>query len=118
MRKCRSGLRAGLDWIDRHVAIFVIVGLLGLAYLGLELVDVQGRQGNDEHNTCTIQARGLPASKHLSNAMGELSAVLTPTSKTAFARVPEPTRGQLERLRVEAHAYRALEAKQPSSRHC
>jgi hypothetical protein len=34
-----------LNWIDRHVAIFVILGLLGLTYLGLGLHE-EGHRGN------------------------------------------------------------------------
>lgn len=102
---------------------FVLAVAIALAIFGV--ARVQHRQGSDEEHlrhdeahTCAIQAKGLPASKHLAAAMGELSAVLTPPKGQSLDRVPEPARMHLEALRREASAYRELEGEQPSGRSC
>ena len=108
-----------LDWIDDHVALFVVIGLLGLLFLGW-------RQHSDEHSTCVIQSRGLPASKHLAHVMKDFGVFIEPPdAHNPLARglpkpppVPAYYLPALEDLRRELPAYNALEAKQPQGRTC
>ena len=109
-----------LNWIDRHAAVFIVIGLIGLGYLGVGLYDqqhgltrTQAQLRRDETDTCMIQARGLPASKHLAAAMGDLAIVLGVLTPQQLDKTPKQIRAALEGLRVESAAYQAIEAQQP-----
>ncbi len=79
-----------LDWIDRHVAIFVILGLLGLTYLGWGLHE-ESKRGNqlaqrlhlDERetkrkaeHTAIVQEQGGPVAVCLLDVMKEVAPLL------------------------------------------
>jgi hypothetical protein len=108
-----------LGWIDDHISLFVIVGLLCLLFLGW-------RQHADELSTCVIQSRGLPASKHLAHVMKDFDVFIEPPDpRNPLTRglpkpppVPAYYLTALEDLRRELPAYNALEAKQPRGRSC
>jgi hypothetical protein len=113
-------LRAWLIRLGAALAGALIVGALTIGYV------VFWRLPHDEHSTCVIQARGLPASKHLANVMRDIDVFLEPPDpKNPLARtlpkappVPAYYKPALENLRKELPAYNALEAKQPPGRTC
>ena len=104
-------LRRIFDWIDRHAALFIVVGLVGLTFLGARML-------SDEHRTCTVQSRGLKAQRHLTNVMADISKLLEPPPTLKQAPVPPYARAPLANLRIELPAYTALENKQPAHRSC
>lgn len=85
--------------------------------------DVATRVKDDEHASCIIQARGLPAGHHLAKIMEDLYVLLTvrPSSQQKQQpRVP-PTAQQLATLKgltAELKMYSAIELKQPTTRKC
>lgn len=78
---------------------------------------------HDEHATCTIQARGLPAGHELATSMADIHALLTikPTSKAqklAAKQTPAATLAIVSDLNMHLAKYQTLEAGQPKSRSC
>lgn len=73
------------------------------------------RVAHDEHATCVIQARGLPAGHDLAAALSNLHSLVT---------LPEPRRPPpavavlIAGLNGALTGYLSLEAKQPASRSC
>lgn len=110
-KRAVDALKALLDFIDRYVAVFVIVGLLALAGLA-------ARQSRDESKTCLVQSRGLKAQRHLTNIMGDIALLLEPPPSIKQTPVPRYAQGPLANLRAELPAYTALEQKQPNGRRC
>lgn len=107
----RKAIKVTLVWIDAHLALFVIVGLLWLVVIGV-------RQGKDESKTCLVQSRGLKAQRHLTNIMGDIAALLEPPESVPRSPVPRYAQGPLANLQVELPAYTALEHRQPAGRSC
>lgn len=81
------------------------------------------RLATDEHSTCVIQARGLPASHELAASMADIHALLTlsPRSKAqrlAARQTPPYVRKLVADLNTHLGGYQRREAKQPQSRRC
>jgi hypothetical protein len=76
------------------------------------------RVAMDEHNTCVIQARGLPAGHQLAASMKVIYVLLTLPVAPGAAKTPP----KIERLvlDLDSHlaAYLHAEAKQPPTRTC
>ena len=104
--------RAGslLDRASPWIAIGLIVfGIFSLHH-------TNSRVSRDERQTCMIQSRGLPASKHLASVMIDVQKLLAPVPgepKPLAALAPI-----LADLKVQVAAYNRLEARQPSGRSC
>lgn len=73
---------------------------------------------NDEHQTCIIQARGLPAGHQLAASMKVIYVLLTlPPSPTAKA-TPAPIERLILALDHHLALYLHAESKQPPTRNC
>lgn len=83
-------MRRALDWIDRHAAVFVIVGLVGLAALGLQVF-------HDERHTRAVQVKGGPVAVCLLDALRAVAPLLE--------RVPSVDRPLEAYVRLQSHRY-------------
>lgn len=73
------------------------------------------RVARDEHKTCLIQQRGLPAGHDLAAAMADIHGLLTlPSTQTP----PPAVAVIVADLNGELSAYLKLEGQQPPSRRC
>lgn len=74
----------------------------------------------DERVTCMVQARGLPASRHLAATIGDIADLISASTIQADRKrgVPAPVIHVLEDLHSQASAYSALVGQQPATRHC
>lgn len=85
------------------------------ATLAHEVARLLQRVATDEHNTCVIQARGLPAGHDLAAALSNLHSLVT---------LPEPRRPPpavavlIAGLNGALTGYLSLEAQQPAGRTC
>lgn len=77
---------------------------------------------NDNHRisvqasaTCRIQARGLPANKHLAKAMDDIAFLLSLPSRQT---VPPLLKARIKNLASQSSMYAAVQAKQPQTRNC
>ena len=90
--------------------------------LGMQNRALLHRVVSDEHGTCMIQARGLPAGHALVAAMADLHLLLTVSvshaSRREMRREPRRLRGLLESLNQNLAAYTFFESKQPHRRKC
>lgn len=110
----------------KTLAVMVIMFLL-LAGLGsLGGVELLSRVSGDEHRTCLIQQRGLPAGHALANVVSDLHFLvalpLTTEAKNRLAHLSPGLRtlelARYHDLSVSAARYTQLEAKQPAGRRC
>lgn len=104
-------MRTALDWIGRRAAYFLVLGLLGLVFLGYRVY-------HDEAKTCKVQNTGLQAQQHLTNIMAAIATLLEPPKALKQAPVPPYAQGPLATLRAELPAYTKLERSQPTHRSC
>lgn len=103
-----SDTRWALRWIVRAMiglALGLLVTILLIVIVFLRLNGVQTEQHNDEHQTCVVQARGLPAGHHLAQFTGDIGELLkdafvTETSRQKAA-TPKKTRALLEDLKTQ-----------------
>jgi hypothetical protein len=100
------------------VSICLLFGLLALAF-----TDLTNRVSSDEHATCIIQARGLPASHELAASMADIHKLLTvpPVSAAQKARqkaTPAHVLAIVKDLNAHLAVYQGLESKQPATRSC
>lgn len=127
----RTDHKGFVGWLLRPAArVYVGVLFLGLCVLfGLFALGYEQRGAQlrrDEHNTCVIQQRGLPAGHELAASMADIHALLTfpptPAARREQAQVPPwQLRRELAVLKdLDAHLakYSAAEAKQPQTRRC
>lgn len=81
------------------------------------------RLGHDEHATCVVQARGLPAGHHLAAAFRDINVFLQPvpgepTPPKVIKGKYNPVYFAIINLRKELPLYNALEEAQPATRIC
>lgn len=72
----------------------------------------------DEHSTCMIQARGLPVSHQLADAMTDIHELLTVAPRARSPQAPPAVLAVVGDLNMHLAKYQMLEAKQPQSRRC
>lgn len=115
-----SGSRRGWCPTREQVVVCLLVLAIGLSVWDrLDLFGTTKRLSHDEGNTCHIQRRGLPASKHLAVVVAEIDKLLTvPTAHIDLQAVPEPARRYLKGLEYHSRAYGQIEARQPATRSC
>ena len=91
------------------------------AYLG-QVKALEQRLSRDEHASCLIEARGLPAGHALVGIMADIHVLLTrpPTRAERRAERHEPRKVRLflDALNGNLATYTRLEAAQPHSRKC
>lgn len=80
-----------------------------------KLDSLSHRVATDEHNTCVIQARGLPAGHDLAAAMADIHELLLLPSPQ---RPPPVVAVIIADLNGQLSAYLTLESRQPASRAC
>jgi hypothetical protein len=97
----------------------LFAGLIGLVAIVVVIYVRQDRQGT---TSCNIQARGLKATPHLVNAMGDIGELLggefkslTPAQKK---HIPAKTFKLVYGLQSDSTAYARIEGHQPKSRSC
>lgn len=100
-----------------------IVSSLIAAYAATQATLLGRRLSSDEHATCIIQARGLPASHELAASMRDIHTLLTlrPQSraqKLAAESTPSSVKVLLADLDLHLSRYQSAEAKQPATRTC
>lgn len=79
----------------------------------------QFRETSDQHRTCAIQARGLPAGKQLAIVMNDLYKLLTPKPGVKqAANEPPSVKLIIADMTLHLGLYQTAEAKQPSGRPC
>jgi hypothetical protein len=98
----------------------VILALLVLVVVGyVKLVHTSDDVQNNQRSTCTVQSRGLPASHHLSKAMGDLSTILNDLNDNGLIPVLSSSGDKtLTDLEAQTAAYSSIESRQPNSRNC
>lgn len=96
-RRALAGIDAGLDWIDRHAAVFVIVGLLGLALLGLRVYHDERDTKREAQHTRTVQIAGGPVAVCLLDALRAVTPLLE--------RVPSVDKPLEAYVRLQSHRY-------------
>lgn len=100
--------------------MFIIAGLN--AYVGLRALarvdTLIQRVSHDEYQTCTIQARGLPAGHQLAASMSDIHILLTLPSPKGSPPVPPQIESVIKSLNQHLSLYLKAEAKQPQQRVC
>lgn len=91
--------------------------------LANQVAALAARLANDEQQTCTIQARGLPAGHELAASMADIHKLLTlrpttPAERAAAKRTPPTVRAVLRDLDQHLARYQRDEHHQPQSRRC
>jgi hypothetical protein len=106
--------------ILRNLGVAVcLVAMTGAFIVMVFIADhTNSKLSSDEHATCLIQQRGLPASKALAESIKDINELLTPAPGERSAPVPPRTLAVIVNLRAETARYVRIEAKQPSSREC
>jgi hypothetical protein len=94
------------------VAFLVAMG--GFVLAAISLHDLH----TSEQKTCRIQARGLPASKHLARVMVDFNTLLAPMPGEDLSKLRPLLRLAIADLRRELPAYNRIEARQPANRSC
>jgi hypothetical protein len=86
------------------------------------IVSVQSRINKDEAQTCTVQARGLPAGHDLATTIGDISVFLSDLTSMSPPsernQTPPKIEALLEAIVKNGRAYAKIEAKQPKTRTC
>lgn len=100
------------------IAVLIGVLVIASAYNTIKTFDVTGRVSSDEHSTCLIQARGLPAGHQLSDSMADIHVLLTVPRTAHSAPVPPAIAKVLADLNGHLAAYTADEATLPHTRIC
>jgi hypothetical protein len=90
-------MRAALDWIDRHAGVFVVIGLLGLALLGLRVFHDERDTKREAQHTRTVQIAGGPVAVCLLEVMKEVAPLLE--------RVPSVELPLEAYVRLQSHRY-------------
>lgn len=98
---------------------------LVVAVMALTVATFYGwnRITSDEHSTCLIQARGLPAGHELAASMLDIHMLLTappttPAERRAVAERPQSITRIVRSLDDHLAAYLAAESRQPGGRRC
>jgi hypothetical protein len=86
--------------------------------LARENAQLVKRVAMDEHDTCVIQARGLPAGHQLAASMKVIYVLLTLPVAPGAAKTPAPIEKLILTLDHHLAAYLHAEAKQPPTRTC
>lgn len=73
---------------------------------------------DDEHSSCVIQARGLPAGHHLASVVGDIGMLLGLADRKRLAALPGEQRALYDSLRDNSNAYARAERHQPQHRSC
>lgn len=137
VRVIRYGVRAVSNFVARYrdtIIVALVAASLGGVVYDLHEVRtvvrtvkvVQRQQGADEHATCVIQARGLPASHHLAGVMEAINVLIQPVNpKLPGAKelpppppLPRYYRPAVTKLRKELPEYLRPTRRQPSGRRC
>lgn len=106
-----------------YVGVLFVIVCFVAGWAWKELTATSDRATRDEHSSCVIQARGLPAGHELAASMRDIHMLLTfpPTSaaeRRAARNVP-PGVLRIERdLAGHLSRYSKAESKQPATRHC
>lgn len=96
-----------------YVCVAILITILVAVYV------------NDNHRisaqalaTCRIQARGLPANKHLAAAMGDIAFLLSLPRAPSAVVIPARIEKRITDLVKNSAAYAAVQARQPTTRNC
>ena len=69
-------MRRVFDWIDRHAALFVIAGLIGLAFLSLRVYHDERDTKASAAHTRLVQDQGAPVAVCLLEALRAVRPLL------------------------------------------
>ena len=100
------------------LATLIIMLVLSAAYADIRVFQLSSKLGKDEHQTCLIQARGLPASHDLAESMKGIHILLTLPPAPHAKRVPRKIETILRNLNRSLAAYQKAESHQPLTRSC
>ena len=131
-RRRRAGIAVARGWhaVERAavkrpaVAMAILAGLFFGLLVALAIYEGHKQARGElhtlavaEHQSCVIQARGLPASRVLTSVMGDVSTLLAepePKQPGEPARIAKVT----SQLRTDVATYVRIEMRQPLTRHC
>lgn len=90
-------MKRALDWIDRHAALFVIAGVLTLAFLGYRIYHDERATKASAAHTRLVQEQGGPVAVCLLDALRAVTPLLE--------RVPSVDKPLEAYVRLQSHRY-------------
>jgi hypothetical protein len=95
-----------------------VIAVLALVTVVITSQHTAGRLTRDEHETCIIQARGLPASRLQTHAWADIQTLISIPHPHTGPPPPPRLVHLAENLRTTLAAYTKIETKQPATRTC
>jgi hypothetical protein len=86
-----------LDWIDRHAALFVVAGLIGLVFLGIRVYHDERATKSSAAHTRLVQEQGAPVAVCLLDALRAVTPLLE--------RVPSVDKPLEAYVLLQSHRY-------------
>lgn len=117
--KSRSTIRSTISFVTKYRRDLWLTLLTAIVAIALNTSDKTAtRVSNDEHSTCIIQQRGLPAGHHLASLVSDIGMLLSLTPNNPHSTVPPIASQLLRDLKAQADAYSTIEQRQPATRTC
>lgn len=97
MRRAWDAVGGVMDWIDEHAALFLVVGLLGLAGLWVKVAKDEAATRATAMNTKLVQQQGAPVAVCLLEALEAVEPLLL--------KVPAVEKPLHAYVKLQSHRY-------------